>query len=246
MLLDSSLITEAPSKVSNTPFPIKFASFSVILKGRPSLIKILSLSIMDADNSSAISLPSENNKITGVASSNNVENPSWGKSLKEMPLFSIKEIEIHRQASGKGNAIIKTLDRERKFKEERYLSADFLFTRVADDHFNVKAKCKASMKKEIREVEVSLNRETGLVVFWKCSCSAGKSGYCNHVMALLFELADYSLNQLETVPEEIACTSKSRQWGIPGQSAVTKEPWQGQLRSWVRREACHALFMTQE
>ncbi len=43
-------------------------------------------------------------------------------------------------------------------------------------------------------------------------------------MALLFELADYSLNQLETVPEEIACTSKSRQWGIPGQNAVTKEP----------------------
>ncbi len=116
------------------------------------------------------------------------------------------------------------LDRGRKFKEERYLSADFLFTRVADDRFNVKAKCKASMKKEIREVEVSLNRETGLVVFSKCSCPAGKSGYCNHVMALLFQLADYSLNQLETVPEEIACTSKSRQWGIPGQSAVTKEP----------------------
>lgn len=179
---------------------------------------------MDAGNSSVISIPSENNEETVVASSKNGEETSWGKSLKEMPLFSIKEIEIHRQSSGKRNAINKTLDRGRKFKEERYLSADNVFTRIADNCFNVKAKCKASMKKEIREVEVSLNRETALVVFAKCSCPAGKSGYCNHVMALLFELADYSLNEFENVPEEVACTSKSRQWGIPGQSGLSKKP----------------------
>ena len=104
-----------------------------------------------------------------------------------MPLFSIKEIEIHRKSSGKGSAIIKTLDRGRKFKEERYLSADSVFTTVSENHFNVKAKCKASMKKEIRRVEVSLDWETGLVVSSKCSCPAGKSRYCNHVMALLFD-----------------------------------------------------------
>ena len=34
-----------------------------------------------------------------------------------------------------------------------------------------------------------------------CSCPAGKSGYCNHVMALLLELADYSLRGLKRVPE---------------------------------------------
>ena len=78
------------------------------------------------------------------------------------------------------------------------------------------------MKKEFCEVKVSLDRETGLVVLSRCSCPAGNGGYCNHVMALLFELADYSLHQLDTVPEETACTSKSRQWGIPGQSGATK------------------------
>ena len=36
-----------------------------------------------------------------------------------------------------------------------------------------------------------------------CSCPAGKSGYCNHVMALLFELTDYSLNQLKAIPEAL-------------------------------------------
>lgn len=164
-----------------------------------------------------VPLPSDNVEQTIESSAESNINTTWGKSLMEMPLFSIKEIEIHRQASGKGNAIIKTLDRGRKFKEERYLSADSLFTRFSGSNFDVKAKCKASMKKEFREVEVSLNRETGLLVSSKCSCPAGKSGYCNHVMALLFELADYSLNQFKIVPEEIACTSKSRQWGIPGE-----------------------------
>ena len=75
-----------------------------------------------------------------------------------MPFFNIQEIKLIRKASGKGNAIIKTLDRDRKFKEERYLSADSVFTRVSGDIFNVKAKCKASIKKEIREIEVSINQ----------------------------------------------------------------------------------------
>ena len=37
----------------------------------------------------------------------------WGKSLKKMPLFTTKEIELHRRSSGKipGLAIMKTLDR---------------------------------------------------------------------------------------------------------------------------------------
>ena len=43
-------------------------------------------------------------------------------------------------------------------------------------------------------------------------------------MALLFELADYSLHQLKTVPEELACTSKERRWGVPGQRSLSKEP----------------------
>ena len=49
-------------------------------------------------------------------------NEVWTKSLKFMPTFTIKEIEKHRLASGKkrGIAISKTLERGRKFKEERY------------------------------------------------------------------------------------------------------------------------------
>ena len=59
---------------------------------------------------------------------NNFDDMDWGKSLEELPLFTIKEIDLHRQNSGKSAPIIKTLDRGRKFKEERYVSADSRIT----------------------------------------------------------------------------------------------------------------------
>ena len=119
-------------------------------------------------------------------------------------------------------AIMKTTDRGRKFQEERYISTDSVYTKTNANDFIVKASCKASMKREYRNMIITLKRDTGKVVSGYCNCPAGKSGYCNHVMALLFELADYSLHQVKTVPEEVACTSKLRQWGVPPE--ITKKP----------------------
>ena len=56
-----------------------------------------------------------------------------------------------------------------------------------------------------------------------CSCPTGKSGYCNHVMGLLLELADYILwGDSKKVLEEKACTSIARQWGIPDNKDLPK------------------------
>ena len=55
------------------------------------------------------------------------------------------------------------------------------------------------MKKEKRSVTVKLNTITSKVLDGSCSCPAGKAGYCNHVMALLLELADYSLSRFNSV-----------------------------------------------
>ena len=150
----------------------------------------------------------------------------WGKSLICLPSVTIKEIEEHRLSSGKtpDSAVIKTLDRGRKFKTERYLSSDSVFTKWDQFYFYIKCQCKPSMKKEKRDVSVTLHLTTGKVATGKCSCTAVESGYCNHVMALLLEVADYSLNQLSSVPEEIACTSRLRQWGIPGEANMNKAP----------------------
>ena len=56
-----------------------------------------------------------------------------------MPVFTLKEIEKHREKCGKGQAILKTSDRGRKFKNERYLSADDIFTKACPKHFMVRA-----------------------------------------------------------------------------------------------------------
>ena len=80
------------------------------------------------------------------------------------------------------------------------------------------------MKQELRNVYVALKHKTGKVDFAHCDCPAGKSGYCNHVMALLIQLAEYSLSGIERIPDEIACTSSARQWGIPGNKEVRKGP----------------------
>ena len=68
------------------------------------------------------------------------------------------------------------------------------------------------------KVFVRINCPTSMVSSADCSCPAGKSGYCNHVMALLLELADYSLGGLKKVPEEKTCTSVARQWRTPGKN----------------------------
>ena len=75
----------------------------------------------------------------------------WGKSLKNMPLFTIKEIELHRKSSGKipGLAIVKTLDRGKKFKEERHISADSIMASKKGEKNYIKGKCKAMYEKRI-------------------------------------------------------------------------------------------------
>ena len=75
---------------------------------------------------------------------------SWGKSLEMLPQFTIQEIEQYRQLSGKTPelAIIKTLYRGRKFKNECYITSDSIFTKCDKGVFYVKGLCKASMKKE--------------------------------------------------------------------------------------------------
>ena len=55
------------------------------------------------------------------------------------------------------------------------------------------------MKKALRNVRIQLYKRAGEVYKAKCSWPAGKSGYCNHVMALLHKIAEYSLNQLTEI-----------------------------------------------
>ena len=128
-----------------------------------------------------------------------------------MPLFTIRAIENHRIKSGKSSsAIMKTKDRGKRFKEERCLSEDDVFAANAERIFYVKEKCKASMKRDIRSMEVGITKINCDIIFAKCSCPAGDSGCFNHILALLFDIADNNLHQLISIPEEKTCISMAR------------------------------------
>ena len=140
---------------------------------------------------------------------------TWGKSLSSLPIFTRREIDLHVTKCGKlkGKSISKTSVRGRLFQNERFLSRESVYTSSNSMYFYVKARCRASMQKEHRKALVQLCKRTGEVYKATCSCPTGKSGYCNHVMALLYEIAEYSLNSLTQVPQEKACTSVSKKVG---------------------------------
>ena len=58
-----------------------------------------------------------------------------------------------------------------------------------------------------------------------CDCPAGLGGACNHMHALLLELANYHLHNVRVVPEEVACTSRLSQWVVPrSRGKIDKQP----------------------
>ena len=142
-------------------------------------------------------------------------NECWTRFLKHLPVFTLKDMSLHHLLSGKdkNTVISKTLERG-KFKNKVYLCPDSIFTKCVKNTFTIKAKCCASMKKIKRVVVVTLTRKTSTVEKAKCSCPAGASNYCNHIIALLFEIEVYSLKGLTEVPQEVSCTSQARKWGI--------------------------------
>ena len=95
---------------------------------------------------------------------------------------------------------MKTLRRGSQFKEERYVSADTIFIGTSEEGFLVKSKPKASMKKEYHSQNVTLQHETGDIISAYCTSKTDKSPYCNHIIALLLELAEYFLYELTEVP----------------------------------------------
>ena len=61
-----------------------------------------------------------------------------------------------------------------RFKEKRYLSVDDVFAANTERIFYIKGKCKASVKREIRSMEVGINKVNCVIIFAKYSCHAGE------------------------------------------------------------------------
>ena len=152
----------------------------------------------------------------------------WSTSLKRMPMFTRLEMNCHIMESGKSIA-----DKEHHtvptalMKAKRFLGDEYLEDiQCASDqwYFFVKSKCCRSFRKhdQPHTLQIALCRSAC------CSCVAGKVGFCNHVLALMFKLYKFSLFNFSTTKDlseeddehvPLACTSQLQQWHKKGGGA---------------------------
>lgn len=57
----------------------------------------------------------------------------------------------------------------------------------------------------------------------KCSCVAGASGYCHHVVGLLFYMSHCKHLGLKSLPDELTCTSLPQMWSVPRQKKIANK-----------------------
>ncbi|XP_073237731.1 uncharacterized protein [Porites lutea] len=155
----------------------------------------------------------------------------WGTSLEKMPMFTRLQMNHHVLKSGKtiGNIDHHTvptgLVKARRFLDDEYLED----IECASDskYFFFKGKCCHSFRKNDppHNLKIALCILSGEVESASCSCVAGKSGFCNHVLALMFKMCKFTLfscNSTKDLTEEqdqqssLACTSQLQQWHKKG------------------------------
>ena len=73
---------------------------------------------------------------------------------------------------------------------------------------------KLYIKRFLFTFQVSLSTDPLKLEAWQCSCKAGK-GFCQHVIALLYQTAQYKKKGFKVVPVELSKTSTTQKWGVP-------------------------------
>ena len=91
----------------------------------------------------------------------------------------------------------------------------------------MKAKCFHSFKKSEapHDLRFAMCIVSGQVTHANCSCKAGKVGYCNHILALMFKSCKFSLFDSKSTDDlcqdddelpDLACTSQLQKWHKKG------------------------------
>ena len=147
-----------------------------------------------------------------------------------MPLFTKAEMDRFISNSGKRlgstNHSVPTSWRKGKtFLEDEYLKN--IECTSDDKHFYFCCKCHHSFRKNDapHNIQLALCIIKGEVVQSTCSCVAGKTGYCNHALALMLKMCKYSLYESNSTLDlhddadqnsKEACTSKLQTWHRKG------------------------------
>lgn len=145
---------------------------------------------------------------------------NWTTSLNGIPVITHSTVENYfDKAEGKrhlleGYAFSKT----KKFET----SGKRIEINVLQDHnmFLLRGYTRPAMKQtkqdETYKVYVLFDKKTGKILGARdFSCAAGKRGFCKHVAALSYKLAEATMSSEQELPKPISCTEVRQMWGLP-------------------------------
>ena len=87
--------------------------------------------------------------------------------------------------------------------------------------FLVKCDVTTSMRKIIYHVHIHLSQLSGSVLYGNRNCKSELAGCCKHVAAALYQLIDFKMCGVKSIPDDETCTDILQQWNIPGEQKQT-------------------------
>lgn len=165
----------------------------------------------------------------------------WGTAVAKSPLFTCTEMDRHIANSGKKHqhseyhSLPTGLRKAKAFLADEYLHE--IQTHQDQRYFYYRAKCFHSFKvrEEPHNMKLALCIVSGEVEYAYCgpSCAAGKSGFCNHILALMMKVCKYSLYDCKDVRDlkdeedenpTTACTSALQTWHKSRLDGIRSQP----------------------
>ncbi|XP_046570807.1 uncharacterized protein LOC124279049 [Haliotis rubra] len=88
----------------------------------------------------------------------------------------------------------------------------------------VSAKCWPSLRKNNSPHRLSLDLDVDRIKYAYCSCKAGLSGKCSHIIGLIKTLQGFKLHNFKEIPSDLSSTSMPQQWNKPRGDKILPVP----------------------
>ncbi|XP_076084541.1 uncharacterized protein LOC143055291 [Mytilus galloprovincialis] len=111
-----------------------------------------------------------------------------------------------------------------KYFSEGYIHNVKMLKQVVEQTVNISAKCHRSQRKNEIPHSVEIDVNGGQIELSNCSCTAGLSGCCSHIVGLIQGLVQWQMMGLTEPPAELFCTSLPQQWGKPRGKEIKAVP----------------------
>lgn len=151
----------------------------------------------------------------------------WTTNLQDLPTFNdvtISEFTENTGKTAKSKSCVRPEHRGYQFFSESYIHN--YETCKTEMHFFIKANCYRSQSKNEAPhvIWLALSNTSGITAVSKayCSCKAGASGYCNHVLATMYQTSHFCKLGCKTVPLRGSKTEYPQSWDKPSRGKKIK------------------------